>query len=136
MVSFRLLLWFALGLRFRCDGRRSLRSFGPHRGDCRCFSDGRFFRAAVLDVFFLGLVARLFSGPGLVSRTFEAVQTAQLDGHVFIDRAGVRLLFGDAQFGKAVQDFVSLDLQLPCQLVNANLLHRQSDLLTLRWHSD
>ncbi len=62
-------------------------------------------------------------------RNIEAVQAAQLDGHVFIDRAGVRLLFGDAQFREPVQDFVSLHFQLPRQLVDSNLLHRESNLL-------
>jgi hypothetical protein len=51
-------------------------------------------------------------------------QAAQLDRHVFIDGAGVRLLFGDAQFGQPVQDLVGLDFELPCQLVDSNLLHR------------
>ena len=58
----------------------------------------------------------------------ESVQPAQLDGHVFVDGAGVRLLFGDAQFGEPVQDFVSLDFQLPRQLVDSNLLHRKNYL--------
>ena len=60
-----------------------------------------------------------------------SVQPAQLDGDVFIDGAGVRLLLGDAQFGEPVQNFVSLDFQLPRQLVDPNLLHRQSNLLPL-----
>jgi hypothetical protein len=55
----------------------------------------------------------------------EAIQAPQLYRHVFIDRAGMRLLFTDAQFGEPVKDFVSLDFQLPCQLVNPNLLHRK-----------
>jgi hypothetical protein len=36
----------------------------------------------------------------------------------------MRLLFGDAEFRKAVQDFVGLDFQLSRQLVDSNLLHR------------
>jgi hypothetical protein len=53
-----------------------------------------------------------------------AQQAAQPDRHVFIDGAGVGLLFGNAQFGQPVQDLVGLDFELPCQLVDANLLHR------------
>jgi hypothetical protein len=54
----------------------------------------------------------------------ESVIAAQLDGYVFIDRAGVRLFFLHAQFGEPVQNLMSLHLQLPRQLVDPNLLHR------------
>src|ERR1019366_1776925 len=33
------------------------------------------------------------------------------------------------EFGQPVQDLVSLDFQLPCQLIDSNLLHRESYLL-------
>jgi hypothetical protein len=62
-------------------------------------------------------------------RNIETVQAAQLDGYVFIDRAGVRLLFGDAQLREPVEDFMSFHFQLPRQLVDTNLLHRESNLL-------
>src|SRR3954463_15381697 len=41
----------------------------------------------------------------------------------------MRLLFLDAQLGEPIEDFVSLDFQLPRQLVDPNLLHRKSNLL-------
>jgi hypothetical protein len=58
------------------------------------------------------------------SRTVKAVQPPQLQGYVFIDRAGVGFLLGDAEFRKPLEDLVSLDFQFPRQLVDANLLHR------------
>jgi uncharacterized membrane protein len=54
----------------------------------------------------------------------ESVIAAQLDRHIFIDGAGVRLFFLHAQFGESFQDFMCLHLQLPRQLVDPNLLHR------------
>jgi hypothetical protein len=56
----------------------------------------------------------------------EPVQPAQLDGDVLVDGAGVRLLLGHSQLGEPIENFVSLDLQLTRQLVDANLLHRKS----------
>src|ERR1035437_10616954 len=41
----------------------------------------------------------------------------------------MRLFFRDAKFRQAVQDLVSLDFQLPRQLVDSNLLHRENNLL-------
>ena len=55
--------------------------------------------------------------------------TAQAHRYVFVDRAGMGLLFGDPQFGEPVKDFVRLDFQLPRQLINANLLHKKVKLL-------
>ncbi len=57
-------------------------------------------------------------------RHILSVEPPQPDRDILIDRAGVRLFFRDAQFGEPVQDFVSLDFQLSCQLVDPNLLHR------------
>src|SRR5436190_20575860 len=37
----------------------------------------------------------------------------------------MRLLFLYAQLGEPIEDFVSFDFQLPRQLVNPNLLHRE-----------
>jgi hypothetical protein len=64
-----------------------------------------------------------------VVRDVLSVVLTQLDRDIFIDRAGVRLFFGDAQFGEPLQYFVSFDFQFPCQLVDSNLLHRESNLL-------
>jgi len=57
-------------------------------------------------------------------RCVEAVEPPQLDRYVFVDRAGMRFLFRDAQFGEPIQNLVGLNFQLPRQLVDANLLHR------------
>lgn len=46
-----------------------------------------------------------------------------LESHVFIDRTGMSLLFGDAIFGKQVDDRTWLDFQLASELIDANLLH-------------
>jgi hypothetical protein len=72
-----------------------------------------------------GLFRRRLSG--LVGfRYFESIEPAQLYRHVFVDGAGVRLLLDHAQFGEPVQYFMGLHFQLPRQLVNSNLSHRQS----------
>jgi hypothetical protein len=55
---------------------------------------------------------------------FAAIMAAKLDRRVFVDGAGVRLFFGDAEFREQVQYFVGLDFQLPRQLVNSDLSHR------------
>jgi hypothetical protein len=52
------------------------------------------------------------------------VEAAKPDRRVLVDWAGVRLLLRHAHFGEPFEDLVSLDFQLPRQLVNANLLHR------------
>ena len=62
-------------------------------------------------------------GAGFRIRNVQPIKTPQADRHVFVNGAGVRLLFRDAQLGEPVQDFVSLDFQLPGQLVDSNLLH-------------
>jgi len=58
----------------------------------------------------------------------EAIEAPQPDGYIFIDRAGMRLFFGDAEFREAVENLMSLNFQLPGQLVDPNLLHRKSNL--------
>jgi hypothetical protein len=52
------------------------------------------------------------------------VVAAQLVHYVVVQRAGVRLFIRDAQFGELLQYFVSLNFQLPRQLVNSDLSHR------------
>ena len=44
----------------------------------------------------------------------------------------MRLLFRDAQFGEPLQNFMSFNFQLPCQLIDANLLHSYDNLRMLR----
>jgi hypothetical protein len=52
----------------------------------------------------------------------------ELDGDIFVNRAGVGFLLSDAQFREKLQNFMSLYFQLPSQLVNANLSHKNSSL--------
>jgi hypothetical protein len=57
-------------------------------------------------------------------RILVPVVAAQLKHYVVVQRAGVRLFIRDAQFGELLQYFVSLNFQLPRQLVNSDLSHR------------
>jgi hypothetical protein len=57
-------------------------------------------------------------------RVLVPVVAAQLQHYVVVQRAGVRLFIRDAQFGELLQYFVSLNFQLPRQLVNSDLSHR------------
>jgi hypothetical protein len=112
----------------RSGGRRFLRLAFRRRGlRLRRFGFNAFM--ARLTAGFLGRRfglrrLRLVLGLRDVIGNIVPVETAQFDRHVLIDRAGVRLLFRNAQLGKPVQYLVGLHFQLPCQLVNPNLLHR------------
>jgi hypothetical protein len=55
----------------------------------------------------------------------SAEDLAEFVGYIVVHRAGVSLLLGDAQFREFVDQFMSLDLQLPRQHVNADLVHRK-----------
>jgi len=102
------------GNRSGRGGRLVLRSHGDR-------SSGRFVVNLVLverlGVFLRGLFSREV-------RYVETVEPSQPDGYVLVDGAGMRLLFGDAQFGQPIQNLMGLDFQLPSQLVDANLFHR------------
>jgi hypothetical protein len=63
-------------------------------------------------------------------RGLAAVVTAQLIGLIFVDRAGVGYLFGDAEFVQLVDDLARLDFQLPRQLIDSNLTHIEAFRLT------
>lgn len=52
-----------------------------------------------------------------------AKNLAQFFRDIVVNRARVSLLFGDAQFGEFIEQFVSFNLQLARQHVNANLVH-------------
>ena len=112
---------------------------GQRRRLCQCFSRlrGSFRRShfgARLHCLRRGFLRRRFRRK-FQARNLMAQQAAQLDRYVFIDGAGVRLLFGNAQFGQPVQDLVGLDFELPCQLVDSNLFHRKSNRrLPLKTH--
>jgi hypothetical protein len=66
----------------------------------------------------------LVSGGGRRLRVLMAIIAAQFEDYVVFQRAGVRLLISDAEFGELLQYFVSFDFQLPRQLVNSDLSHR------------
>jgi hypothetical protein len=56
---------------------------------------------------------------------FVAESPLDSDRHVFVNRAGMRLLFLDAELGQQLQYLVRLDFKLACQLVNSDLqLHK------------
>jgi hypothetical protein len=78
--------------------------------------------------FFLGYGDRRFVFVARVRdrqvRNILTVVATKLDCNVFVDGAGVRLLFRDAKLGQQVEDLVRLDLQLPRQLINSDLSHR------------
>ena len=57
--------------------------------------------------------ARLVGSAASASWGLMAKDPPQFDRDIFVDRAGVGLLFGYAQLGELVKNFVSLDLQLP-----------------------
>jgi hypothetical protein len=48
---------------------------------------------------------------------------AEVQHDVIIERTGVRLLIGDAQFRQQLQNDVRLDLEFSSQLVDANFTH-------------
>jgi hypothetical protein len=58
-------------------------------------------------------------------RAARASQTlSQNERDILVDRARMRLLFLDTQFGQQVNDDAGLDFKFTCQLVNSNFLHR------------
>jgi hypothetical protein len=126
--SFRLCRrWFCAGRFMEPDGWR------VGRRNCRCGFD-------IHNGLELGLSVRnggrFGVGGGAVLRGgFELaggwrfgilvpVVAAELVHYVVVQRAGVRLFIRDAQFGELFQYFVSLNFQLPRQLVNSDLSHR------------
>ena len=122
---------FRLGCRRLCLGHRSRRLGGRRLGRMRgrvrvpASSGQRFLLVRRRHLFRFVGSRHLFRRE---IRNIEPIQAPQPDRHIFIYRAGVRLLFSDAQFGKPVEYFMRLDFQLPGQLVNANLLHRENNL--------
>lgn len=57
------------------------------------------------------------------NRLIEAKLPANFQRNVIVNRAGMRLLFVDAQFGEQFQDFVRLYFELTGQLVDSNFTH-------------
>src|SRR5271168_1464553 len=46
-----------------------------------------------------------------------------LQSHVVVERAGVRLLVGDTQFRQRLEDYVGFYFELAGQLIDANFTH-------------
>jgi hypothetical protein len=82
----------------------------------------RFHRHHLLigDEVFLILAVHLASG----GSGFTAEVLPDLFRNVVVHRAGMRLLFADAEFRQQVQNRARLYLKFTSQLVDANLLHR------------
>jgi len=114
----------AAGLACRRPFRFFLRGLGRGNMSLRRRPDLLFLNLDglrfILDCYRRGIVGGTVS----VHWGLLTVEAPQPDRNVFVDRAGVRLLFRHAKFRQPVQNFVSLDFQLPCQLVDSNLLHR------------
>jgi hypothetical protein len=66
---------------------------------------------------------------------FVAEEPPQFDGDIFVDGAGVGLLFGYTQLREPVNDLVGLNFQLPSQLINTNLVHRYKTVSSDTAHS-
>lgn len=85
-------------------------------------------RQSGFHVFFTLLVANLkvvflLEAAWFRRRVGYAKMLAQQDRDVFVDRAGMGLLFRNAQLGQEVQDPAGLDLQLPREFVDSDLFH-------------
>jgi hypothetical protein len=104
------------------------RRFGLRLRGYPFFSGRRGLLGHRFPIFSRLLAGGRFFNSGLGTRCVEPVQPPELHRHVFINRAGVRLLLRDAELGKPLQYFVGFHFQLPRQLVDTNLFHRQSGL--------
>jgi len=62
-------------------------------------------------------------GFACVVRHIKAELLADFQRDVIVNRAGVRLLFVNAQIREQLQNFVRLYFELPCQLVDSNFTH-------------
>jgi hypothetical protein len=86
----------------------------------------RFRLLAVSLCFRFGLENRrggTVSSGGQWGMRLAAVIASQLIGFVFVDRARMGDLFGDAKFVQLVDDLARLDFQLPRQFIDSNLTH-------------
>jgi hypothetical protein len=59
----------------------------------------------------------------LLARAGSCHSAAEIQHHVVVERTGVGLLIGDAQFRQQLQNDVRLDFEFPSQLVDANFTH-------------
>ncbi len=73
-------------------------------------------------------ISRLRSGP--YWRLGPRQPLSQDKRDIFVDRAGMGLLFLHAQFGQHVDNDARLDLKLSCQLVNSDFLHSGNCYIT------
>jgi hypothetical protein len=73
------------------------------------------------------LAHRFFARRGfllvLSGKTTARNAAPEIQHDVIIERTGVRLLIGDAQFRQQLQNDVRLDLEFSSQLVDANFTH-------------
>ena len=60
---------------------------------------------------------------GLFGKASTRNAAAEIQHDVVVERTGVRLLLGDAQFRQQLQNDVRLDLEFSSQLVDANFTH-------------
>jgi hypothetical protein len=59
----------------------------------------------------------------LLAHASSCYPAAEIQHHVVVERTGVRLLIGDAQFRQQLQNDVRLDFEFSSQLVDANFTH-------------
>jgi len=96
------------------DGHGLWLNFGHNRG-------GRYFMLAfVVNVF---VVVGIDVTVLIIPRAVEAKVLPHQNRDVLVDRAGMRLLFLDAQPRQEIKYLTWLDLELPSQLINADFLH-------------
>ena len=69
--------------------------------------------------------SRRLGGTGSVLRGIRLYAEVLTHFHCLIrlNGAGMRLLLNDADLRQEVEDFLALDFQFPCQIVDANLIH-------------
>ncbi len=85
---------------------------------------GRIFKCRVI------LVVDVAALIGIIDDTVfgrNGIQTkipANLFSNVFVHRTGMGLLFRDTHFGQQFKHTLRLDLQLPGQFIDPNLLHK------------
>jgi hypothetical protein len=86
----------------------------------RAVFDCNRYTAFIIGQFFAGARRRRIPAvPG------EAEPVLNRDCDILVDRAGVGLLFVDAELRQQIQYYVRFDFQLPCQLIDSDLqLHR------------
>jgi hypothetical protein len=109
--------------------------FGPHRLLRNVWNANRLRRRRTLgDAYFRPREFRRSSARGLAGHAF-----ADLQSHVVVERAGVRLFVGNAQLGQRLKDHVGLYFELAGQLIDTDFTHtitfRRRKCPDNLWHS-